>query len=202
MILLRFSFLVMLLSISIIREPTLGADHNDDRIGTILSYMVQMRDDMKLLNQKVDGVQTEVKDVARIEELTSDHLLKLEEKVADVIEKQGKMEKQILEGDRNIENQVKTVDKKIERIDKDTWIGSFGWTFIGNGVQGAYDDQVTTRGLTLGQCIEHCQQHRMDAGIVWNGLVYRASDGWCGCDKNSRGIRTAGWDGWVLYRVQ
>ena len=73
MVLLHPSFLVFL-SIFIIREPTLGADRNDDRIGTILAYMARMSDDMKLLNQKIDDVQKEVKDVARIEQLTSEEV--------------------------------------------------------------------------------------------------------------------------------
>ena len=102
-------FLMTTLSISIIRNPTLGAEPNEDRIGTILSYMARMSDDMKLLNQKVDGVQKEVKDVARIEE----HLLKLKDKVADVITKQG-----------NIENQVNAVKNqaRIKRSRKSTEI--------------------------------------------------------------------------------
>ena len=82
---LHLMFLVMTLISGIISG--IGAEANDDRIGTILSYMVQMRDDVKLLSQKVDGVQEEVKDVARVEELTSEHLLKLEDKVTDVIDK-------------------------------------------------------------------------------------------------------------------
>ena len=192
---LHLMFLVMTLISGIISG--IGAEANDDRIGTILSYMVQMRDDVKLLSQKVDGVQEEVKDVARVEELTSEHLLKLEDKVTDVIDKQGKIEHQV----STVENQVNTVDRKVEKADSDVFAASVTWTFIGNGVQGTTDEQVHEYHLTLGQCIECCQKHRESAGTVWNGLVYKASDGFCGCDKNSQGIRTKGWDGFVLYRV-
>ena len=180
---LRLMFLVLTLSSSITSDTTTGADANDDRINTILSYMVRMSNYMKLLSQKVDGVQEEVKDVARVEELTSEHLLKLEDKVADVIDKQERIE------------------KKVEKVDRDVFVASVTWTFISNGVQGTTDDQVSISDLTLGQCIEYCQRHRESAGSEWNGLVYKASTCWCGCDKNSRGIRTAGWNGYVLYRV-
>ena len=179
---LRLMFLVMTLSSIIISDTTTGADSND-KLDTLLTYMVQMRDDMTLLSQKVDGVQEEVKDVARVEELTSEHLLKLEDKVADVIDKQERIE------------------KKVEKVDRDVFVASVTWTFISNGVQGTTDDQVSISDLTLGQCIEYCQRHRESAGSEWNGLVYKASTCWCGCDKNSRGIRTAGWNGYVLYRV-
>ena len=96
-------FLVITLSSIIISYITTDADSND-KLGTLLSYMVRMNDHMKLLSQKVDGVQEEVKDVARIEELTSEHLLKLEDKVADVVDKQEKMENHIAGVERNIAN--------------------------------------------------------------------------------------------------
>ena len=64
MILLRPSFLVMILSTCIILEPTLGAESND-KLDTLLSYMVRMSDDIKLLNQKVDGVQKEIIEVEK-----------------------------------------------------------------------------------------------------------------------------------------
>ena len=197
---LRIMFLVITLSSIIISDTTIGADHNEDRIGTILSYMVQMKDDMKLLSQKVDGVQEEVKDVSRIEELTSDHLLKVEDKVADVIDKQEKMGSQV----SFVNNQVSEVKNKVEKIERDAFVALAlsRWRFIGIGVQGSRDEQVIKNGFTLGQCIEYCQKYRESAGTVWNGLVYQASTSYCWCDKNSRGIRTSGWDEFVLYRVE
>ena len=193
----------------VICEPTLGAEPNDDRIGTILSYMVRMRDDMKLLNQKVDGVQTEVKDVARIEELTSEHLLKLENRVTDVITKQGKMENQVAAVKNQVaavknqvsvvQSEISAVDGKVEKVDRDV---HFGWTSIGEGVDKTYDeDHYYKDGATLGECIEYCQKHREDNGREWNGLIFLPTAGRCGCRKNSRGIDTEGWSEWVLYRV-
>ena len=162
-------FLVMTLSSIIISATTTGADHNDDRIGTILSYMVQMRDDMKLLSRKVDGVQKEVKDVSRVEELTSEHLLKLEDKVADVIDKQEKMESRLVGHDQSIEsqvsavfdkvyavkneviavqNQISEVYEKVEKVDNDMFVApALRWSFIGNGVRGSCDDGVSKSGF-------------------------------------------------------
>ena len=143
---------------------------------------------MKLLDQKVDGVQTEVKDVARIEELTSAHLLKLEDKVADVITKQGKME-----------NQISAVDGKVEKVGRDV---HFGWTYIGEGIYKTYGaDHYYKEGATLGECIKYCQQFRESTGREWNGLIFKTTTGTCGCQKNSHGINTEGWSEWVLYRV-
>ena len=166
---------------------------------------------MKLLSRKVDGVEEEVKDVSRIEELTSEHLLKLEDKVADVIDKQEKMgshiENQVSAVNNHVgavQNQVSEVKRKVEKIGRDAFVALAlsRWRFIGIGVQGSEDEQISKTGLTLGQCIEYCQKHRESAGTAWNGMVYKASNNWCGCDKNSRGIRTSGWDGFVLYRVE
>ena len=75
---LRLAFLVTTITIC---GHTLGADRSNDRVDTLLSYMVRMSDDMKILSQKVDGVQKDVKKVALVEELTSEHVLKLEDKV-------------------------------------------------------------------------------------------------------------------------
>ena len=183
MAIIRVMFLVMTLSSIITSDTTIGADHNEDRIGTILSYMVQMRDDVRLLSQKVEGVQEEVNGV--------------KDKVDDVIDQQGKIEHQV----NAVENHLSTVEKKVEKVDRDVFVASVPWTFIGFGLQGSTDEQISSKdGLTLGECIEYCQQHRESAGVEWNGMVYQASTGWCGCDKNSQGIST-GYDGYVLYRV-
>ena len=147
-------FLMMILSSIIISDTTTGADSND-KLDTLLSYMVRMNDDMKLLNQKVDGVQEKVKDVSGIEELTSEHLLKLEEKVADVIDKQGKMENHLMGVEQNIanqisavQNQVSAIEKKVEKVDRDVFVApALTWRFVGNGVQGQMDAQVSKQVL-------------------------------------------------------
>ena len=79
---------------------------------------------------------------------------------------------------------------------------SFGWTFIAKGIYQTIDeDHFYKDGATLGECIEYCQQYREKYGKDWNGLVFRESDGMCGCQKNSHGINSEGWSEWVLYRV-
>ena len=138
MILLRLAFMV----IFVIHEPTLGAEPND-KLDTLLSYMVQMRDDMKLLNQKVDGVQTE----------------------------------------------IIAVEKKVDKVERDTWIASFGWTFIGKGIAKTRDANHFYKDETaLGECIEYCQKYREENGREWNGLIYNTDAGHCSCQKNSRGF--------------
>ena len=54
-----------------------------------------------------------------------------------------KMEKEFI----NITNQFINVQKKMERVDSDFL--SFGWKFIGNGVQKTSDDQIHTTVSTL-----------------------------------------------------
>ena len=246
---LRLAFLVVTTMINFC-DPALEADRSNDRMDTLLSYMVRMSDDMKLLSQKVDGVEKEVKNVAMVEELTSEHVIKLEDKVADVIDKQGKMEKQIKNEitkvtnqivavknqivdikeqsqnqsgvikqqveedsrtvramDRKMENeftnithQFNNVQKKIEKVESD--FSSFGWKFIGHGVQKTLDAQIHTYVSTLRQCIEYCHMHRLVAGKEWNGLDFYWRNGWCSCDKNSRGIRTKGWEAYELFRIE
>jgi len=236
---LRLVFLVTTITIC---DPTLGVDRSNNRMDTLLSYMVRLSDDIKLLSQKVDGVEKEVKNVALVEELTSEHVLKLEDKVTDVVDQQREMKKQIkneitkltnqivdakeqsenqsgviqqkvkevsravsamnkeMENEfSNITNQFTNVQKKMERVDSDFL--SFGWKFIGNGVQKTSDDQIHTTVSTLRQCIEYCHMHRMISGKEWNGLDFCWHTRWCRCDKNSRGF-LHGWEGYQLFRIE
>ena len=111
---------------------------------------------MKLLNQKVDGVQTEVIEV----------------------------------------------EKKVDKVERDTWIASFGWTFIGKGIAKTCDEvHFYKEGVTLGECIEYCQKYREKNGKDWNGLNFQTDIGHCSCLKNSRGIDTKGCPNWVIYRI-
>ena len=165
----------------VICEPTLGAEPNDDRIGTILAYMVQMRDDMKLLNQKVDGVITKQG--------------KIENQVIDVKDQIAAVKNQV----SGVATQVIAVEKKVDKVDRDV---HFGWTFIGEGIYKTCDvDHFYNNGVTLGECIEHCQKHREEYGREWNGLNFNTDIGHCSCQKNSRGIDTEGYSEWVLYRI-
>ena len=142
---LRLIFLVMLASIGI-SDTTIGADAND-KLDTLLSYMVHMREEMKLLSQKVDGVEEEVK-----------------------------------KADRD----VFTVTRLLGP-----------WSFIGNGVQPTMDEQVSANKSTFLQCFGFCSwQFRDQHGS--SGVVYKESDGWCGCNRDGRGFQAQ--EGYVLYQ--
>ena len=81
-----FSIHLMLLIIS--AASTLGAGTNDDKLDTLLAYVIRM--------------DKEVKDIARIEELTAKQVSKLEDRVEDLAVEGKDMKNHLLAAERKL----------------------------------------------------------------------------------------------------
>ena len=97
MILLRLLFLFLAVSCE--------EQRNDDRIGSILIRLGDMERQMKQL-------MTSVGNIARIEELTSEHVSKLEDRVVEVKKEEGELKEQLASGMEKVKKQLN--DVKVE----------------------------------------------------------------------------------------
>ena len=72
----------------------------------------------------------------------------------------------------------------------------------GIGIHGTRDKKVSCKQYptTLQQCIEAAENYRSDH-ITFNGVLWRATNGWCGFVENDKGHRTDGWEEYRHFRV-
>ena len=190
MALIRALLLLVVVAISI----TWGEGAGEDRIGTLLSMMADMRN-------HVNSLTNSVKQIYQMEEETAEHMLKTEDRVEEIVQNEGDMTKKV----GNIDTQMAQMKTQIgqtrtqitqleNKMEKDVVANTFpyGWKFYGYGYRGSDSQQVQTRGTTLQQCIEFCTKKRQDSGASWNGLWWIQSGnrkGECSCNENETGHR-------------
>ena len=127
MFLIRASLMWMVI-VSMTRCDNAG----EDRIGTILSMMVDMRKDVNSLTESV-------KNIYRMEEESAEHIIKTEDRV-------GNIDSQIAQ----MKTQMGRLEKKVDDVDTDvvtSWV--IHWKLIGHGFQGSCGHQVTISGNVL-----------------------------------------------------
>ena len=187
MALIRALLLVVIAAVSI----TWGQGAGEDRIGTLLSMMADMRN-------HVNSLTDSVKNIYRMEEETAEHMLKTEDRVEEIVKNEGEMTKKVErivqnEGEMtkkvgNIETQMSQMKTQIAQVDDDV-VTSY-WKFIGNGWFKSYSGQVKKYGTTLQQCITFCTKKRQESGASWNGMWWIQSGnrkGECGCNNSETG---------------
>ena len=188
MFLIRASLLLLVAFVHMTRCDE-GA--GEDRIGTILSMMADMRTHVGSLTESV-------KKIYRMEEDTAEHMLKTEDRVSELVQNEGDISKKVEklvqnEGDMtkkigNIETQMGHMEQQMA---KDVAANTFpyGWKFIGYGNQGDASRQVVKGQTTLQECVTFCTKKRQDSGLAWNGFAWNQVDGqrWCTCNENDVG---------------
>ena len=63
----------------------------------------------------------------------------------------------------------------------------FGWSYLGRGTRGSFDDEIGHWGTTFPECVEMCSQKRKTSGAAWNGMDWGTEAHNCGCYKDERG---------------
>ena len=150
------------------------------------------------MEKKVNGIENKVDDVIKKEGELEIHVGDVSKQVGDITKQVGDVRKQMDSGISDVKNQINVVDKKVEKVIYNT--GILGYKFVGKGYQEKYDAEVYKDGITLKECLEYCQIKRMSDGVEWNGVNWRASDGFCWCMKNDRGNRPDMSD-WLHFRA-
>ena len=84
-----------LLSTMVFYDQVLGRTTPNEKIDVVLSAIMET-------NRKVDILTGKVADIAKLEELTSEHVAKLEFEMDDVLKSEEKLKNQV----HNVENQV------------------------------------------------------------------------------------------------
>ena len=176
---MRLILLFMALSM-IWLNSAIGRDSND-KIDTILEFMVNM-------NKKVDKLTGTVDKLSDTEEISVMKVIKLEDAVQKIVKKEGEMEKQMGE-----------MDSRLQKVNNNALISSLmsGWKFddkgkrsiwedynsistalakgykyYGRGWLGSSDDSISDFHKSFPQCVEMCNKKRESDGSAWNGISW------------------------------
>ena len=172
---MRLILLFMALSM-IWLNSAIGRDSND-KIDTILEFMVNM-------NKKVDKLTGTVDKLSDTEEISVMKVIKLEDAVQKIVKKEGEMEKQMGE-----------MDSRLQKVNNNALISSLmsGWKFddrdkrsiwedynaLAKGYKyygrGRYESCTASVGgfhKSFPQCVEMCNKKRESDGSAWNGISW------------------------------
>ena len=180
MFLIRASFLLLVAFLFVTRCDE-GA--GEDRIGTILSMMADMRTHVGSLTESVKKIEQNEGDVAKKVEIIVKNEGEMSKKVEQLVQNEGDIAKKV----GNIENRMAQLETKVDNVDNDVHISWFNWKFIGHGHQGSCSGQVTKSHTTLQECVAFCAKKRQYSGAKWNGLWWYVPNGECGCNENETG---------------
>ena len=140
-------YLLVLATILICSNVALSGNAND-RIDSLLSQMIDMGKNVKMLRYAVEKV--------------VDTEEQVEEKVVKMEDALWKMKKEMAEMKTEI-----TKENQKTRAN----IFPFGLIYYGRNAQGSSDDSFDVSNTPLQKCAETCQQKRATDGAAWNDLA-------------------------------
>ena len=106
----------------------------------------------------------------------------------------------------NISNQVASVDSRITSVESKvngvTQVVAFGYKYIGRGIQGTSEGEITIKsGTKIQECLQ-LSQGRWLNDRTWNGVIWDMNDGRCAIKKNDRGHTSAGFPEYLHFRAE
>ena len=133
-------------------------------------------------------LKSQVGQIAHVEELAVEKVSKIEDRVQDMEEKVAKVDTELVSSvvlqSRTPDGNGKTAWEDFRAVSSAL---SSGWSYLGRGTRGSYDDEIGKHGTTFPECVEMCSQKRKSSGAAWNSMVWGTEGHYCGCYKNERG---------------
>ena len=181
MFLIRASLLLVLVSMS----WSEGA--GEDRIGTILSMMADVRTHVESLTESVKKIEQNEGDVAKKVEIIVKNEGEMEKKVGNIDTQITQMKIEMKTEMAQMKTQIGQLETKVDNVDND--VALFNWKFLGHGYQGSASHYVVKYHTTLQECLAFCTKKRQDSGAAWNGFWWYVPNGECWCFENETGHR-------------
>ena len=119
----------------------------------------------------------------------------IESDVKEVKSEMSSMSSKINEVEKKVSSTNSTIESDVAVVKK-----SVGWKFVGMGGYVTYDESYSPGdGHTLAECFGLCTNKR-SSDSNWNGVMFRHSDGWCGCYKNDAGHNPLSYKDWMHFK--
>ena len=175
MILKNNMFLIRASLLLVVASMSWSEGAGEDRIGTILSMMADMRTHVNSLTESVKKIEQNEGDVAKkVGKIDTQMAQMKTEMKTEMIQMKTQIEQ--------VKTQITQLETKVDNVDP--WLP---WKFIGHGLRSSRRDVVLKYGTTLQECVAFCTKKRQDSGATWNGLYWRVPDGVCTCNENENG---------------
>ena len=116
---IRVNIIFALLSTMVFYDQVVGREQPNDKIDVVLSAIMET-------NRKVDILTGKVADIAKLEELTSEHVAKLEFEMEDVLKSEEKLKNQINKVENRAFQKIPTFSNKLGGWDSESIHGKMG----------------------------------------------------------------------------